>query len=211
VWIVGGDGWAYDIGYGGLDHVLASDKDVNILVLDTEVYSNTGGQASKATPRGAVARFAAGGKRGGKKDLALLAMTYGHVYVAHVAFGANDAQTVRAFLEAETYPGPSLIIGYAHCIAHGIDIKTGLSQQAKAVASGHWPLFRFDPRKAGEQAFPLALDSRAPQIPFADYAYNETRYKSLRALDPEAAKRLGDLAQHDVDARWALYQTLANR
>jgi pyruvate-ferredoxin/flavodoxin oxidoreductase len=211
VWIVGGDGWAYDIGYGGLDHVLASDKDVNILVLDTEVYSNTGGQASKATPRGAVARFAAGGKRGGKKDLALLAMTYGHVYVAHVAFGANDAQTVRAFLEAEAYPGPSLIIGYAHCIAHGIDIKTGLSQQAKAVASGHWPLFRFDPRKAGEQAFPLALDSRAPQIPFADYAYNETRYKSLRALDPEAAKRLGDLAQHDVDARWALYQTLANR
>jgi pyruvate-ferredoxin/flavodoxin oxidoreductase len=211
VWIVGGDGWAYDIGYGGLDHVLASDKDVNILVLDTEVYSNTGGQASKSTPRGAVARFAAGGKRGGKKDLALLAMTYGHVYVAHVAFGANDAQTVRAFLEAESYPGPSLIIGYAHCIAHGIDIKTGLAQQSKAVASGHWPLFRFDPRKAGEQAFPLTLDSKAPQIPFADYAYNETRYKSLRTLDPDAAKLLGDAAQHDIDARWALYQTLANR
>ena len=211
VWIVGGDGWAYDIGYGGLDHVLASDKDVNILVLDTEVYSNTGGQASKATPRGAVARFAAACKLGGKKDLALLAMTYGHVYVAHVAFGANDAQTVRAFLEAEAYPGPSLIIGYAHCIAHGIDIKAGLSQQAKAVTSGHWPLFRFDPRKAGEQVFPLTLDSRAPQIPFADYAYNETRYKSLRTLDPEAAKRLADAAQHDVDARWALYQTLANR
>jgi len=211
VWIVGGDGWAYDIGYGGLDHVLASDKDVNILVLDTEVYSNTGGQASKATPRGAVARFAAAGKRGGKKDLALLAMTYGHVYVAHVAFGANDAQTVRAFLEAESYPGPSLIIGYAHCIAHGIDIKTGLGQQAKAVASGHWPLFRFDPRKAGEQTFPLTLDSRAPQIPFADYAYNETRYKSLRSLDPDAAARLGEAAQHDIDARWALYQTLANR
>jgi pyruvate-ferredoxin/flavodoxin oxidoreductase len=211
VWIVGGDGWAYDIGYGGLDHVLASDKDVNILVLDTEVYSNTGGQASKSTPRGAVARFAAGGKRSGKKDLALLAMTYGHVYVAHVAFGANDAQTVRAFLEAESYPGPSLIIGYAHCIAHGIDIKTGLGQQAKAVASGHWPLFRFDPRKAGEQTFPLTLDSRAPQISFADYAYNETRYKSLRTLDPDAAARLGEAAQHDIDARWALYQTLANR
>jgi pyruvate-ferredoxin/flavodoxin oxidoreductase len=211
VWIVGGDGWAYDIGYGGLDHVLASDKDVNILVLDTEVYSNTGGQASKSTPRGAVARFAAGGKRSGKKDLALLAMTYGHIYVAHVAFGANDAQTVRAFLEAEAYPGPSLIIGYAHCIAHGIDVKNGLSQQQKAVASGHWPLFRFDPRNAGEQAFPLTLDSRAPSISFADYAYGETRYRSLRTLDPEAARTLGDAAQHDIDARWALYQTLANK
>ncbi len=211
VWIVGGDGWAYDIGYGGLDHVLASDKDVNILVLDTEVYSNTGGQASKSTPRGAVARFAAGGKRGGKKDLALLAMTYGHVYVAHVAFGANDTQTVRAFLEAEAYPGPSLIIGYAHCIAHGIEVKNGLAQQAKAVASGHWPLFRFDPRNAGDQAFPLTLDSRAPNITFADYAYGETRYRALRTLDPEAARVLGDAAQHDIDARWALYQTLANR
>ncbi len=211
VWIVGGDGWAYDIGYGGLDHVLASDKDVNILVLDTEVYSNTGGQASKSTPRGAVARFAAGGKRGGKKDLALLAMTYGHVYVAHVAFGANDTQTVRAFLEAEAYPGPSLIIGYAHCIAHGIDIKNGLSQQAKAVASGHWPLFRFDPRHSADHAFPLTLDSKAPQIPFGDYAYGETRYRSLRTLDPEAARVLGDAAQHDIDARWALYQALANR
>jgi pyruvate-ferredoxin/flavodoxin oxidoreductase len=211
VWIVGGDGWAYDIGYGGLDHVLASDKDVNILVLDTEVYSNTGGQASKSTPRGAVARFAAGGKRGGKKDLALLAMTYGHVYVAHVAFGANDTQTVRAFLEAEAYPGPSLIIGYAHCIAHGIEVKNGLAQQAKAVASGHWPLFRFDPRNATDQAFPLTLDSKAPNITFADYAYGETRYRALRTLDPEAARVLGDAAQHDIDARWALYQTLANR
>ena len=211
VWIVGGDGWAYDIGYGGLDHVLASDKDVNILVLDTEVYSNTGGQASKSTPRGAVARFAAGGKRGGKKDLALLAMTYGHVYVAHVAFGANDTQTVRAFLEAEAYPGPSLIIGYAHCIAHGIEVKNGLSQQAKAVASGHWPLFRFDPRRAGEHSFPLVLDSKPPQISFGDYAYGETRYRVLRSLDPEAARTLGDAAQHDIDARWALYETLAKR
>jgi pyruvate-ferredoxin/flavodoxin oxidoreductase len=211
VWIVGGDGWAYDIGYGGLDHVLASDKDVNILVLDTEVYSNTGGQASKSTPRGAVARFAAGGKRGGKKDLALLAMTYGHVYVAHVAFGANDAQTVRAPLEAEAYPGPSLVIAYAHCIAHGIEVKDGLSQQSKAVASGHWPLFRFDPRNVTDRAFPLMLDSKAPSIPFGDYAYGETRYRALKTLDPDAARVLGAAAQHDIDARWALYQTLANR
>ena len=211
VWILGGDGWAYDIGYGGLDHVLASGHNVNVLVLDTEVYSNTGGQASKSTPRGAIARFAAGGKRTGKKDLALLAMTYGHVYVAHVAFGANDAQTVRAFLEAEAYPGPSLIIGYAHCIAHGIEIKDGLAQQAKAVASGHWPLFRFDPRNGTDRAFPLTLDSRPPSIPFGDYAYGETRYRALRTLNPEAARDLGEAAQHDIDARWALYQALANR
>jgi pyruvate-ferredoxin/flavodoxin oxidoreductase len=211
VWIIGGDGWAYDIGYGGLDHVLASDRDVNVLVLDTEVYSNTGGQASKSTPRGAVARFAASGKRTGKKDLGLLAMTYGHVYVAHVAFGANDTQTVRAFLEAEAYPGPSLIIGYAHCIAHGIEIRDGLSQQAKAVASGHWPLFRFDPRRAGEQAFPLTLDSKPPKIPFGEYAYEETRYRVLRSLDPETAGRLAAEAQHDIDARWSLYESLAKR
>jgi pyruvate-ferredoxin/flavodoxin oxidoreductase len=212
VWIVGGDGWAYDIGYGGLDHVLASDRDVNILVLDTEVYSNTGGQASKSTPRGAVARFAAAGKRTGKKDLALLAMTYGHVYVAHVAWGANDTQTVRAFLEAESYPGPSMIIGYAHCIAHGIDVRNGLSQQSKAVASGHWPLFRFDPRLAGgERTFPLTLDSKAPKIPFADYAYEETRYKVLKQIDPAAAAALAEGAQHDIDARWALYETLSKR
>ena len=211
VWIIGGDGWAYDIGYGGLDHVLASDRDVNVLVLDTEVYSNTGGQASKSTPRGAVARFAASGKRTGKKDLGLLAMTYGHVYVAHVAFGANDTQTVRAFLEAEAYPGPSLIIAYAHCIAHGIEIRDGLRQQAKAVASGHWPLFRFDPRLAGAQAFPLTLDSKPPKIPFGDYAYEETRYRVLRSLDPEAARLLARQAQHDIDARWALYESLAKR
>jgi pyruvate-ferredoxin/flavodoxin oxidoreductase len=211
VWIIGGDGWAYDIGYGGLDHVLASNKDVNVLVLDTEVYSNTGGQASKSTPRGAVARFAASGKRTGKKDLALLAMTYGHVYVAHVAFGANDTQTVRALLEAESYPGPSLVIGYAHCIAHGIEIKDGLGQQAKAVASGHWPLFRFDPRQAAGHAFPLTLDSKAPKIPFADYAYEETRYRVLRTMDPEAAAALAVEAQHDIDARWGLYESLAKR
>ena len=211
VWIIGGDGWAYDIGYGGLDHVLASGRDVNVLVLDTEVYSNTGGQASKSTPRGAVARFAASGKRTGKKDLGLMAMTYGHVYVAHVAFGANDTQTVRAFLEAEAYPGPSLIIGYAHCIAHGIEIRDGLRQQAKAVASGHWPLFRFDPRLAAERTFPLTLDSKPPKIPFGDYAYEETRYRLLRSLNPETARVLAQEAQHDIDARWALYESLAKR
>jgi pyruvate-ferredoxin/flavodoxin oxidoreductase len=211
VWIVGGDGWAYDIGYGGLDHVLASGADVNVLVLDSEVYSNTGGQASKATPRGAVARFASGGKRTGKKDLGLLAMTYGHVYVAHVALGANDTQTVRAFLEAESYPGPSLIIAYAHCIEHGIDIRDGLSQQRKAVASGHWPLFRFDPRNASNGAFPLALDSKSPSIPFTDYAYAETRYRSLTTIDPQAAARLASEAEHDIQARWKLYATLARQ
>jgi pyruvate-ferredoxin/flavodoxin oxidoreductase len=209
VWIVGGDGWAYDIGYGGLDHVLSTDKNINVLVLDTEVYSNTGGQASKATPRGAVARFAASGKRTGKKDLGLLAMTYGHIYVAHVAFGANDTQTVRAFLEAESYDGPSLIIAYAHCIAHGIDIKNGLAQQGRAVASGHWPLFRYDPRLAKDGSFPLMLDSKAPKIAFTDYAYQETRYKVLRSMDRAAAERLAQEAQHDVTTRWKLYEQLA--
>jgi pyruvate-ferredoxin/flavodoxin oxidoreductase len=209
VWIVGGDGWAYDIGYGGLDHVLASDKDVNVLVLDTEVYSNTGGQASKSTPRGAVARFAAAGKQSCKKDLGLLAMMYGHVYVAHVALGANDTQTVRAFLEAESYNGPSLIIAYAHCIAHGIDIQNGLLQQNRAVASGHWPLFRYDPRAADARAFPLTLDSRAPKISFKDYAYRETRYNVLTRLDPQAAERLAREAQVDIDRRWRLYEQLA--
>ena len=209
VWIVGGDGWAYDIGYGGLDHVLASDRNVNVLVLDTEVYSNTGGQASKATPRGAVARFAASGKRTGKKDLALLAMTYGHIYVAHVALGANDTQTVRAFLEAESYDGPSLIIAYAHCIAHGIEIKDGLAQQQRAVTSGHWPLLRFDPRTATSGKFPLTLDSKPPKIAFTDYAYRETRYRTLTAIDRDAAERLAEAAQRDVNLRWRLYEQLA--
>jgi pyruvate-ferredoxin/flavodoxin oxidoreductase len=209
VWIVGGDGWAYDIGYGGLDHVLASDRDVNILVLDTEVYSNTGGQASKSTPRGAVARFAAAGKRGGKKDLGLLAMTYGHVYVAHVALGANDTQTVKAFLEAESYNGPSLIIAYAHCIAHGIDIKNGLLQQNRAVASGHWPLYRYDPRAGGNGTFPLTLDSKPPKIAFSDYAYHETRYNVLTRMDPTVAASLAVEAQQDIDRRWRLYEHLA--
>ncbi len=209
VWIIGGDGWAYDIGYGGLDHVLASGADVNVLVLDTEVYSNTGGQMSKATPRGAVARFAAAGKPLPKKNLGLLAMTYGYVYVATVAMGANDTQTVKAFLEAESYHGPSLIIAYAHCIAHGIDMSEGLVQQGRAVACGHWPLYRFDPRRAAAGQGPFALDSKAPKIPFTDYAYAENRYKALATARPEAAHHLAEAAQHDVDFRWKLYEQLA--
>ncbi len=181
VWIVGGDGWAYDIGFGGLDHVLASGKNVNILVLDTEVYSNTGGQMSKSTPRAAVAKFAAGGKATAKKDLALMAMDYGNVYVARIAMGAGDTQTLKAFLEAEAYEGTSLIIAYAHCIAHGIDISLGLTQQKLAVQSGHWPLFRFNPKLGAEGKNPLQLDSNPPSIPLENYLYNETRYTALQA------------------------------
>jgi pyruvate-ferredoxin/flavodoxin oxidoreductase len=209
VWIVGGDGWAYDIGYGGLDHVLASGRNVNALVLDTEVYSNTGGQASKATPRGAVAKFAAGGKPAAKKDLALMAMTYGHVYVARIAMGANDAHTLRALREAEAYDGPSLVIAYSHCIAHGYDLRHGMDQQKAAVASGHWPLLRYDPRLAREGRNPLQLDSKAPSLPLKSYAYNETRYTMLAHSDPDEARRLLDLAQHDVAARWRYYEYLA--
>jgi pyruvate-ferredoxin/flavodoxin oxidoreductase len=209
IWIVGGDGWAYDIGYGGLDHVLAAGRDVNILVLDTEVYSNTGGQMSKATPRAAVAKFAAAGKSQAKKDLGLLAMTYGHVYVAQVALGANDTQALKAVLEAESYRGPSLVIAYAHCIAHGIDISKGLVQQSNAVACGHWPLYRFDPRRADNGASALALDSRPPKIRFTDYAYAETRYSMLTRLDPKAAGALAEAAQHDLDLKWRLYEQLA--
>ncbi len=205
VWIVGGDGWAYDIGYGGLDHVLASGVNVNILVLDTEVYSNTGGQMSKATPRAAVAKFAAGGKPTAKKDLALMAMTYGNVYVARVAMGGNDGQTVKAFREAEAYPGPSLIIAYSHCIAHGYDLRHGMEQQKAAVLSGHWPLFRYDPE--GRPA--LELDSKAPSLPLKTYAYNETRYSMLAHSDPETARRLLERAQDDVHARWRLYEQWA--
>ncbi len=209
VWIVGGDGWAYDIGYGGLDHVLASGRNVNILVLDTEVYSNTGGQMSKATPRGAVAKFAAGGKPARKKDLAMMAMAYGNVYVAQVAFGAQDTQTVKAFLEAEAYPGPALIIAYAHCIAHGYDLIHGLDQQKAAVQAAHWPLFRFNPMLEQEHKNPLILDSRGPSLPLEKYAYNETRYTMLARSDPEAAKKLLELAQKDVHARWHLYESWA--
>ena len=209
VWIVGGDGWAYDIGYGGLDHVLASGLKVNILVLDTEVYSNTGGQMSKATPRAAVAKFAAGGKPTAKKDLALMAMTYGSVYVARVAMGGNDAQTLRAFREAEAYPGPSLIIAYSHCIAHGYDLRHGMDQQKAAVLSGHWPLFRYNPELAREGRPTLELDSKAPSVPFKKYAYNETRYTMLAHSDPETARRLLEKAQEDVLARWRVYEQWA--
>ena len=209
IWIVGGDGWAYDIGYGGLDHVLASGRDVNILVLDTEVYSNTGGQASKATPLGAVAKFAAAGKRVARKDLALQAIAYGSVYVAQVAMGANLQQTLQAFREAEAYPGPSLIIAYSHCIAHGIDMQYGLHQQDLAVATGYWPLMRFNPvmRRVGEN--PFRLDSPRPTRRFKDYAYNELRYQALTTTRPEEASRLAAMAQAAVTEKYRLYEQLA--
>ncbi len=210
VWIIGGDGWAYDIGYGGLDHVIASGRNVNILVLDTEVYSNTGGQMSKSTPRAAVAKFAAGGKPLCKKDLGLHAINYGNVYVATVAMGANDQQCVKAFLEAESYNGPSIIIAYSHCIAHGINMTTGMQNQKAAVASGHWPLYRYDPRLAEQGKNPLQLDSKSPSIPVKDYAYNETRYKMLLLSQPEEAKKLIELAQRDVQKRYSFYQQLAS-
>jgi len=209
VWIVGGDGWAYDIGYGGLDHVLASGRNVNVLVLDSEVYSNTGGQMSKSTPRAAVAKFAAGGKPVAKKDLGMHAINYGSVYVATVALGANDAQTIRAYLDAESYNGPSIIIAYSHCIAHGIDMTRGNQQQKAAVNSGHWLLYRYDPRLAAEGKNPLTLDSKAPSIAMKDYAYSETRYKMLTLSNPEEAKRLLQLAQNDIKTRYQFYQQLA--
>jgi pyruvate-ferredoxin/flavodoxin oxidoreductase len=209
VWIVGGDGWAYDIGFGGLDHVLAAGRKVNVLVLDTEVYSNTGGQASKATPRAAVAKFAAGGKATAKKDLALMAMTYGSVYVARVAMGGSDTQTIRAFREAEAYPGPALIIAYSHCIAHGYDLRHGMDQQKAAVLSGHWPLFRYNPALARDGRPTLELDSKPPSLPLKAYAYNETRYTMLAHSDPEAARRRLAEAQEDVLARWRLYEQWA--
>jgi pyruvate-ferredoxin/flavodoxin oxidoreductase len=210
VWIVGGDGWAYDIGYGGLDHVLASGRDVNVLVLDTEVYSNTGGQMSKATPRAAVAKFAAAGKGLPKKDLGLLAMSYGNIYVARVAMGANDAQTIRAIIEAEAYPGPSLVIAYSHCINHGYDMRYGLDQQKKAVLSGYWPLYRYNPLLAKDGKNPLTLDSKAPSLPLEKYVYNETRYKMLTLTDEERAEQLLKLAQQDVLERWKMYERMAS-
>jgi pyruvate-ferredoxin/flavodoxin oxidoreductase len=209
LWIVGGDGWAYDIGYGGLDHVLASGENVNILVLDSEVYSNTGGQRSKSTPRGAVAKFAAGGKNSAKKDLALMAMNYGNVYVARVALGANDMQTLKVFLEAEAYEGTSLIIAYAPCIAHGFDLVHGLDQQKLAVKSGHWPLFRYDPRLRLEGKNPFQFDSPPPSIPLEDYIYNESRYTTLRNSHPDAAKKLLEEAQEDVRNRRRIYESWA--
>jgi pyruvate-ferredoxin/flavodoxin oxidoreductase len=210
VWIIGGDGWAYDIGYGGLDHVLASGRNVNILVLDTEVYSNTGGQASKATPRAAVAKFAMGGKGMPKKDLGLIAMSYGYVYVARIAMGANDQQTLKAMLEAEAYDGPSLIIAYSHCIAHGYDMAKGLEQQKLAVQSGHWPMYRYDPRLAGQGQNPLVIESKEPSIPISEYAYNETRYKMLTQMDEVRAEELMKEAQQDAKSRWTLYQQMAS-
>ena len=209
VWIVGGDGWAYDIGYGGLDHVLAQGRDINVLVLDTEVYSNTGGQMSKATPRGAVAKFAAAGKPFPKKDLCLMAMIYGNIYVARIAMGANETQTVKAFIEAESYDGPSLIVAYSHCIAHGFNLTQGMSQQKKAVESAYWTLVRFDPRLAAQGKNPLQIDSREPTVPFEEYAYAENRYRSLKLTNPEAAERLMKLAEEDVAYRWHLYQRMA--
>ncbi len=209
LWILGGDGWAYDIGYGGLDHVLASGRNVNVLVLDTEVYSNTGGQASKATPRAAVAKFAAKGKDAKKKDLAMMAMAYGNVYVAQVAMGANDRQTLNAFIEAESYDGPSLIIAYSHCIAHGIDMSKGLEQQDLAVKAGAWPLFRFDPRKAWDGQNPLKIDSRKPSVDWDTYALNENRFRVLLKTYPNRAEELMERAEHDIEGRWALYQQMA--
>ncbi|MBR4400786.1 MAG: pyruvate:ferredoxin (flavodoxin) oxidoreductase [Synergistes sp.] len=209
VWCVGGDGWAYDIGYGGLDHVIASGRNVNILVLDTEVYSNTGGQASKSTPRGAVAKFAAAGKRTGKKDLALMAMSYGNVYIGKVAIGANDAHTVKVFEEAEAYDGPSLIIAYCHCIAHGIDMVKGLEQQKKAVDSGHWMLMRYNPDLFAAGKNPLIIDSKEPTLPLEDYIYGEVRYKSLKLTAPEAAAQILEEEKKSLRQRWRFYKHFA--
>jgi pyruvate-ferredoxin/flavodoxin oxidoreductase len=208
VWIIGGDGWAYDIGFGGLDHVLASGRNVNILVLDTEVYSNTGGQASKATPRGAVAKFASAGKSATKKDLGAVARAYGNVYVAQIAVGANDVQTVKALLEADAWPGPSLVIAYSTCIAHGIDMSKSMSHQKDAVKSGYWPLYRFHPSEA-EGENPFRLDSHPPSIPVSDFVATEARYAILSRTQPERAERLAALVQADVDERWRYYEQLA--
>ena len=209
VWIIGGDGWAYDIGFGGVDHVLASGRNVNILVLDTEVYSNTGGQTSKSTPLGAVAKFSAGGKATAKKDLALLAMDYSNVYVAHVAYAGKDTQTLNAFLEAEAHDGPSIIIAYAPCIAHGVDLSNNHRQQDLAVKSGHWPLFRYDPSKAKAGKNPMKLDSAEPSIPYRDFVKTETRFSMLWQTHPEAAERFLAQAQQDVKNRYHYYKQLS--
>jgi len=209
VWILGGDGWAYDIGYGGLDHVIAQGRNVNILVLDTEVYSNTGGQASKSTPIGASAKFATAGKSLPKKDMAMIAMAYGNVYVAKVALGARDAQTIKAFQEAESYDGPSLILAYSHCIAHGFDLVKGVEQQKLAVDSGHWPLFRYDPRRTALGEAPLQMDSAAPKIELGQYVRNENRYRMVEQANPEHFKALLAEAQEDVNNRFAIYENLA--
>jgi pyruvate-ferredoxin/flavodoxin oxidoreductase len=211
VWIIGGDGWAYDIGYGGLDHVIASDRKVNILVLDTEVYSNTGGQMSKSTPVGAIAKFAAGGKPMGKKDLGMMAMAYGSVYVARIAFGANRLQTIRAFNEADAYPGPAIIIAYSHCINHGYDLRKGISQQKLAVDSGAWTLFRYNPALKAEGKNPLILDSKEPTADIAEYMYNEIRFRALKQAGPERAAQLLEVARRDAKERYSFYKYLADR
>jgi pyruvate-ferredoxin/flavodoxin oxidoreductase len=211
IWIIGGDGWSYDIGYGGLDHVLASGRNVNVLVMDTEVYSNTGGQSSKATPRAAIAKFAAGGKPSPKKDLGRMMMTYGNIYVAQVALGGRDEQTLRAFLEAEAYDGPSIIIAYSHCIAHGINMKTAMQDQKMAVDTGQWLLYRFNPELAEQGKNPLTLDSRAPKKPVSEYLHMENRFRMLEMSRPEAASVMFEEAQGDVIKRWETYQYLAQR
>ncbi|EKE00861.1 MAG: hypothetical protein ACD_21C00262G0001 [uncultured bacterium] len=208
IWAVGGDGWAYDIGFGGLDHVLASGRNMKILVLDTEVYSNTGGQSSKATPRGAVSKFAAGGKPTAKKDLGLMLMTYGNIYIANIAIGANPGQAIKAFQEAENYDGPAIVIAYSHCIAHGIDMQKGMQQQKLAVQSGYWPLYRYNPDRVKEGLNPLQLDSEKPSIPFAEYIKNENRYQILARTKPEVAKELMKLAEEDIARRWRMYEAL---
>ena len=212
VWIIGGDGWAYDIGYGGLDHVLASGRNVNVLVLDTEVYSNTGGQASKSTPRGAVAKFAAGGKPVGKKDLALMAMSYGSVYVAKVAMGASDMHTVKAFNEAEAYDGPSLIIAYSHCIAHGYDLSYGMEQQKAAVNSGYWPLFRYNPDLVAQNKNPFQLDSRAAEHRAEGLHLQRDPLHDARQEQSGSRRRsCYKLAQEDVAAKWKLYEHMSQQ
>ena len=211
VWILGGDGWAYDIGYGGLDHVLASGRNIKVLVLDTEVYSNTGGQCSKSTPRGAVAKYASGGKPAAKKDLGLMAMSYGHVYVATVAMGAKDEQTLKAFTEAEAYEGPALIIAYSHCIAHGINMTLGLQHQKAAVQSGQWVLYRYNPDRVKLGLNPLQLDSGVAKMKVEQYLGMENRFKMLTKTKPEDAKVLFQKAQQDADARWRFYEAMAAR
>ena len=208
IWIIGGDGWAYDIGFGGLDQVLSSGRNVNILVLDTEVYSNTGGQASKATPRAAVAKFAAAGKATGKKDLGAIARAYGNVFVAQVSMGGSDAQTTKALLEAAAWPGPSLVIAYSTCIAHGIDMSQSMAHQKDAVKSGYWPLYRFHPSEIADGQ-PFKLDSQAPSMPVAEFMAAETRFAVLQRTQPERAADLALLAQADIDERWRYYEQLA--
>jgi pyruvate-ferredoxin/flavodoxin oxidoreductase len=208
VWCVGGDGWAYDIGYGGLDHVLASGRNIKVLVLDTEVYSNTGGQASKATPRGAVGKFAASGKPTAKKDLGLMLMTYGNIYVASISLGANPNQAIKALQEAQNYDGPAIVIAYSHCIAHGIAMHSGLAQQKLAVQCGYWPLYRHNPDLVTLGQNPLQIDSPSITKSFGDYTAGENRYQVLARTNPELAKNMAALAEQDIKRRWRIYRAL---